>query len=176
MKKPIYYIFILLISLSFQAHGSANLDVISLASKSKLNKIERIEIARGFNAECKQLLMFVPILSPKENEWLDNEIKQVRLTVITTPEYSKRATRQLFTYCIDGSDKVINSKSSKEEALGWSMLLLALVNSYIDSFMVNSNVQALKDKSKDIKSAFSAGSLSIIRNILIPLLNENTNN
>jgi len=176
MTRTFVYLFLMLLLPSHQASGGNLADAMIMASKgSDLTKDERISIASNFNVECKKLLEIVPILSPKESQWLDNEINSGRTESISkTPEFSKRALQNLFTTCVDGATHIINSNNPIDEALGWSILLSVLGEMDIDYFMINSGVGELKRKSKGTASIFRLTSVNIPRNILIPLL-KNTN-
>jgi len=174
MYKLIMYIVILLMLPLSHAYGSGITDAMSLAlSSSDLTREERITIAQGFNNECKALLKSVPLLSPKENQWLDNEINNGRvMSVSKTPEYGKRVLYNLFSTCDSGTTYVSSSKNAADEALGWSILLSVLVEFDTDYYMKNSGVDALIAKSGEIKAAFRLSTIPVVKNILIPLLRK----
>ncbi len=174
MSRSFVYIFLILLLPSYQAYGDKLADAMIMTSKgSDLTRNERSAIAKSFNNECKQLLELVPLLSPKENQWLDNEINNGRTeTISKTSEFAKRALRNLFSTCIDGATHILNSNNHIDEALGWSILLSVLGEMDIDYYMNNSRVGVLKNKSEETASIFRLTSINVPRNILIPLLKK----
>ena len=174
-KSLTFIITALLLPLS-HAYGKNITDAIVAALQDKnVTRQERVEIAQAFNNECNSILKLVPILSPKENEWLDNEISnRGAVSVIASPEFGKRKLYNVFYTCVRSTNYILKEDDTIKEALGWSGLLSALVEIDIYSYMKRSGIDNIVSKSDSTKAIFIATPSLIINNILMPLLHKKT--
>ncbi len=68
--------------------------------KDTVSSDDRKIVAKGFEDFCRELSGKIPALSPRENDWLDAEIRAGRIeTLVRSVEFSKRPSKRTLSEC-----------------------------------------------------------------------------
>ena len=136
VKVVIIYLFIISNFSSF-AWGDESL----LLSKRKLNVVERKAAAKETLEMLKQYDLSVPTLTPKEREYVSEELKILRgnlysergKSFINSREYIIWSFRQDLDEAIRILNLIIDEQLSKNnEMKAWSFVIMKLINGRID--------------------------------------------
>jgi len=97
----------------------------------------RADLASAFNTKCKKMKENVPTLTPKEQQWVEDEEKiparnfDRRRKFESTQEYFINDANLFINQCIITTNYIIQGTSSpKNETLYWSVLVGVLLSDY----------------------------------------------
>jgi len=102
----------------------------------------RKEYARKLQARIKKIYNGIPTPSPKETEWILNELKRYYATnnykiyerLAETKEFSFYKAKGFFKEISNSLTAIIKSSSPEAEMLGWVVLIESLLESWGDSW------------------------------------------
>ena len=143
---------------------------------------DRAVAARELKDFCQHYVDVIPTPSPRENDWLDAEMKAGRFeTVGRSVEFSKRYASNRATNCLNyvkGLLKVQGIKSDgarKSEALLWALITHQLIDNdfqwHVDNLARHDVVTLSEQEVDDLQTARFVGH-AIFENIIIPHLTK----
>jgi hypothetical protein len=136
---------------------------------------DRRVIARGFSNACGELARKIPVLSPRETDWLDQEIREGRIaTVFDTVEFAERQLRDALLACQQVSNGIDRDNVPELFELAmWSSLIDAILNPYLETHIItlmNVKTPDITVTDRGLVSLFSDMARLIARKILTPSL------
>lgn len=138
-----------------------------------LRQTGRMISADVIKAYCERYWKQVPSLSPREQDWLQSELKIRVESAINTPEFARRRAGEFLETCAANIETIKSSKGTTREAVHWgvvaSMLSKRDLYTYVARLNGTGGVRFSKDDLEDLELAPSLASL-IVERILIPAL------
>lgn len=148
-----------------------------LVGKKSISQDDRLLIAGGFADGCRKMNKKIPALSPKENDWLESEIRSGRFeAALRSLEYAKRETKNTLQACEQASTDLKNaivSNSEPLEALAWSAFLNTILDSSLEEHVQHlkaSREAPLTDQDLDVPRVLPFLAKAIINRVLTPIL------
>ncbi len=100
-----------------------------LFSDKNLTREDRKSIAKGIAFGCRDLNGKIPQLSPREDDWVDAEIRAGRINaVIDSVEIAKRQSKQTMAGCERSATTLHSELPEALEIAYWSVLLGNLID------------------------------------------------
>jgi hypothetical protein len=167
---------------SLEAEPNAAGQAALILSKDVLAPEDRRKAAAAIGAFCYTYANAIPRLSPREQDWLDEELSSARaLIAMGSVEYSKsiagKDARDCVSYTISlGTTSVVTSSvATRQETLHWALLAWDLLEPDFQYYISRlAHAQAVVLSEDQIKMSGLGPILGrlIIRNIVIPHLDQ----
>ncbi len=145
-----------------------------LLNEDVVSRENRKVVAKGLEVSCRELGEKIPELSPRENDWVDREIKAGRIEALyDTVEFAKRQSRITLVKCYTTAQLLVRDLPEIREVAYWSELLGAVVDENLINHIRNlrkSKAGNISDLDTSFVSLFPLGARLIVDGILTPSL------
>ena len=135
---------------------------------------DRKVVAKGFEYFCRELNGKIPAPSPRENDWLDAEIKAGRvMEIYSSVEFAKRQSKRTLKECRQAAQILVRLRPEAKEDVFWSLLLGRILDdNLLDHIRNLKKTNAAKISEDDIStvSLFPTMAQLIVNEILTPSL------
>lgn len=142
--------------------------------KDTVSSNDRKVVAKGFEYTCRELNGKIPAPSPRENDWLDAEIKAGRLPEIySSVEFAKRESKRTLVGCHRWAKTLAQARFEAREMAFWSLLLGEILDHNLLNHIRNlkkSSAAKISDQDIGNVSLFPTMAEWIVNKILTPSL------
>ena len=142
--------------------------------KDTVSSDDRKIVAKGFEDFCRELSGKIPALSPRENDWVDAEIRAGRIeTATSSVELAKRESKRTLSGCHRWAQSLAQVLPEDREIALWSMLLGEILDHNLLSRIRNikeSGAAKISDLDISSVSLFPMMAQWIVNKILTPSL------
>jgi hypothetical protein len=109
--------------------------LFSFITRSNIQNVDRRELAQFVSNYCTEVLQAIPRNTPREDDWVDGELRsgnwdrQVR--AVQSVENTRKSLVSVFTQCTSESTKLIRPSQPTVEAVLWTRLAMTFSNSSV---------------------------------------------
>ena len=168
---PLVAVFSALPTPSAEARARQSIiDAFNIVSPGPLERSQRLRLADLVQAFCSDMMRQVPGLSPRESDWLDNEINEGRIEgLLGTVDLSQRVVRLNMQSCVSNAEAVKATTDITSESLAWLLIARSIYFNYATEHLdiLKKNFSSLGDEYVQSSRLFSMMSDAIINNVVV---------
>lgn len=138
-----------------------------------IGRAQRATAAQATSVFCQKYSRMIPSLSPREQDWLTNEMRDRPAAAFKSAEFARKQAGDLLDSCLMTTKAIIENKEPRREALFWAFLARDIGNSTLSLYVGDLNRRGQIEISKDELDTLElapAISRSILNGILVPAL------